>query len=164
MNDTLDQFEFAFQTGSSVIDAVIHGRYLTAKRKSVRLSAEFVFPDASGIDAYDMAVILQNALDNACEACEAVAEELRFIHLRSSVKASTLFVEISNSYAGELAFDAVTGLPLTAKREAGEHGLGVSNIKRAAEKYGGDIDIKMLEENGTNVFTLTVVLPFKQTV
>jgi signal transduction histidine kinase len=159
MNETLNRFEFAFQTGSPVIDAVIHGRYLSAKRKAIEFVSEFAFPPSTGIDAYDLAIILQNALDNACEACEAVVEGKRFIHMRSSVKAVTMFVEISNSYAGEIAFDAQTGLPLTAKHDTEEHGLGVTNIKRSAEKYGGDIDIRLSDRNGVKSYTLTIILP-----
>jgi hypothetical protein len=154
MNDTLERFEFAFPTGNAVTDAVIHGRYLEARRKSIGFTSEFTYPASHGIDAYDLAVILQNSLENAAEACEAVPEDDRYIRLRSRIKAETFFVEISNSYANDVAFDDQTGLPITSKSDPREHGLGISNIKRSAEKYRGGIDIRLSE----NEFTLTVLL------
>ncbi len=154
MNKTLERFDLAFQTGNSVTDAIIHGRYLEARRKGIDFTSEFTYPSSSGIDAYDLAVILQNALDNALEACESTAEAERFIRLRSRSKAGTFFVEISNSYAGTVAFDGQTGLPLSSKPDSHNHGLGISNIKRSAEKYRGGIDIRLTE----HVFTLVVIL------
>ncbi len=154
MNETLERFEFAFQTGNAVTDAVIHAHYLDARRKSIKFTSEFLYPVSRNIDAYDLAVILQNALDNAVEACEHVPEAERFISLRSRTKGEAFFVEISNSYAGAIAFDEQTGLPLTCKPDAGTHGLGVDNIKRSAEKYRGGIDILLSER----IFTLTIIL------
>ena len=153
MNETLERFEFAFQTGNAVTDAVIHARYLMAQSKAIDFTSEFLYPDSLGIEAYDLAVILQNALDNAVEACEAVPEG-RFIRLRSRAKAGTFFVEISNSYAENIEFDGETGLPVTTKPDSSEHGLGIINIKRSAQKYHGGIDIRLSD----NVFTLVVVL------
>jgi sensor histidine kinase regulating citrate/malate metabolism len=158
MNETIERFEFAFHTGNPVTDAVIHGQYLRAANQSIRFASEFIYPDLSGFDAYELAVILQNALENAVEACEAVPESERFIHLRSRLNNNSFFVEISNSYTGEIFFDSQSGLPLTAKPDAGAHGLGIGNIKRSAQKHNGDIDIRLTENNDIPVFILTVIL------
>jgi signal transduction histidine kinase len=159
MNETMERFEIAFQTGNPVTDAVVHGQYLKAKDRMIRFKCEFAYPASDCINAYDLAVILQNALENAAEACEGVSGNVRFINLRSRQKAGTFFVEISNSYSGEISFDSQSGLPYTTKADAVFHGLGLSNIKRSAKNMGGDIAINLSEEGEVKVFTLTVILP-----
>lgn len=158
MDETLERSEFAFPTGHPVTDAVIHGKHIEAMRMSIRFTCEFARPSSLSVDVYDLAVILQNALENAVEACERVPEEKRFIGIRSRVKAEMFFVEVSNSYAGVITIDSQTGLPVTSKRDTCEHGLGLSNIKRSAKKHRGDITIQLTEKDGVKVFTLTAAL------
>jgi sensor histidine kinase regulating citrate/malate metabolism len=158
MNETMERFEIAFHTGNPVTDAVVHGQYLKATAKSIKFSSELIYPALPGLEAYDLAVILQNALENALEACEAVPENKRFIQIRSRMKNETFFLEISNSYMGEIVFDSQSGMPLTTKANAKEHGLGVGNIKRSSHKHNGDLDIRLSEADGCKIFTLTVML------
>jgi len=158
MGKTLEALDFAYDTGNSVSDVVIQQKYLEAKCKHIRFSSDFIYPAGFGIDAYDLAVILSNALDNAVEACENVPEYERFIRLGSRVKGGVFFVEISNSYIGHVSFNDRSGLPVSRKADYAEHGLGIINIQRFAHKYFGDIDIQLSRQNGAKVFRLTVML------
>jgi signal transduction histidine kinase len=158
MSETLEQLDFAYETGNSVSDVVIHQAYLEATRNHIRFTSEFLYPSTLEIDAYDLAVILQNALENAVEACKAVSEERRFIAISSYQKGYIYFVEVSNSYAGKLVLDPHSGLPLTSKADSAGHGLGLANIRRAARKHQGDIAIQLEEKNGLPIFRLTVML------
>ena len=53
------------------------------------------------------------------------------------------FMEICNSFTGNLQWDAEGGLPVTEKEKAEGHGYGLANIRRMAGKYAGDIDIAL---------------------
>jgi hypothetical protein len=158
MGDTLEKLDFAFKTGNSVSDVVIHQAFVKAKHDGIKFTSEFFYPSSLDVNAYDLAVILQNALENACEACMTVPEEKRFIDIRSRKKGETFFVEISNSYAGKVSLDSQTGLPPTSKTDGGAHGLGLVNIQRTAKKHQGDISIQLAEKDEIPVFKLTVAL------
>ncbi len=55
--------------------------------------------------------------------------------------------------------DAESGLPRPSDtQKTGEHGIGLGNIRRQAEKYLGTIDIDLNQTAGKRVFTLTVML------
>jgi hypothetical protein len=158
MGETLDKLDFDFKTGNSVSDVVIHQAFARARHDGIRFTSEFFFPTAVKVNAYDLAVILQNALENACEACMTLPNGKRFIDIRSRLKGETFFVEISNSYAGDVFLDSQTGLPPTRKTDGGAHGLGLVNIQRTAEKLQGDIAIQLDKKDGIPVFKLTVAL------
>jgi sensor histidine kinase regulating citrate/malate metabolism len=158
MSETLEHLDFAYKTGNSVSDVVIHQAYLEATRNHIRFTSEFLYPSTLEIDASDLAVILQNALENAVEACKTVPEEHRFIEISSYQKGYIYFVEVSNSYAGNVTLDPLTELPPTSKPDASAHGLGLANIRRAARKRQGDIAIQLTEKDGASIFRLTVML------
>lgn len=56
-------------------------------------------------------------------------------------------IEISNGFSGKLHWDLESGLPVTSKAKMEGHGYGLSNIRKVAAKYTGDIaiDIKTNE-------------------
>jgi sensor histidine kinase regulating citrate/malate metabolism len=161
MGGTLETLDFAYDTGNSVSDAVIQQKYMEARRKHISFSSDFFFPDGLGIDAFDLAVILGNALDNACEACDNVPEQERFIRLGARVKGGMFFVEVENSCAGDVTFDSRTGLPVSGKGNGAGHGFGLLNIRRVARKYLGDVDIRISDKGGIKKFMLVIMLQEK---
>jgi sensor histidine kinase YesM len=155
-------FDFVFQTGNAVSDIIIHQKYLEAKNKEIEFSAEFLYPFRLNIDAYDLAIILNNGLENAIEACEEVQEGNRYIKLYAYVKGEMFFIEIENSFVtGHMVIDKNTLLPQSTKSHDGLHGMGLSNIQRCARKYFGDIDFQILQNENNSKFNLTVMLQSK---
>ena len=66
-------------------------------------------------------------------------------------------IETTNSYAGEIKFGQ-DGLPVTTKkREIPLHGIGLSNVRREAEKYRGELEIRTSQQ----MFYATVLLQGK---
>ena len=54
-----------------------------------------------------------------------------------------------------MTFDTKTNLPLSTKgKDTALHGIGLSNVKREADKYMGDVDIRAKK----NEFSVTVLL------
>ena len=156
--ETLDLFDFVYQTGNSVSDIIIHQKYAEARHNGIDFSADFIYPGGMNIDAYDLAVILNNALENAIEACCRMESTNRFIKLFAYVRGEMFFIEVENSFNNEsenaIRIDSKTKLPVTSKTEVGLHGIGMGNMKRCAAKYFGDIDFQTNEEK----FRLTVML------
>lgn len=116
-----------------------------------------MFPANLNIQSYDIGVILGNALDNAFEACQklsAVPGENPYICLSSFQKGKMFFIEIENSFDGKLIRRKHSEFPVTDKEDKKSHGIGLTNIKSTAEKYGGAVDWSV----NKNVFMLTVMM------
>ncbi len=157
MENTVARLDFTDRTGSPMLDVILHQIRQQAKRKNISFAVEFHYPEKASFDIYDISVILNNALQNAVEACEKLEGERR-IDLRSYERGSLFFLEIENDFEGELVWEKNTDLPSTTKEEKRMHGLGLDNIRRCARKYRGDIEIRVMEKEKRRVFQLTVML------
>ena len=149
MTATVEKLDFADKTGNPITDIILHQTRQRALKNSIKFDAAFTC--AKDFDIYDVAIILNNALENALEACEKVSGE-KFISVRSYRRGKLFFIEVENNFDGDLNFE--NELPSTTKASKNLHGLGLRNIKRTAQKYLGDIDIKVDGQN----FRLTVML------
>ena len=154
MDESMSGFALTLQTGNPVTDVIVNdvrGRCLDL---GIRFQAEFHYPDPEAYDAFDVGIILQNLLQNAVEACGKVDEGARFIVLTGTRKGRFFLIEVKNSFAGEVVFGQ-DGLPVTTKQEdAPMHGIGLANVRREAEKYMGELELKAVQQE----FSATVLL------
>ena len=103
--------------------------------------------EAYVFQAFDLSVILNNALDNCMEN---VSGENPYISLSSFRKNSIFMITIKNRYEGELNYKD-SDLPETTK-SGKEHGIGLHNIRRVARMYMGDISLE--QENQEVVLSI----------
>lgn len=153
MEQAMGHLEYIHKTGNPVTDVIINEKCSHAERKNIEFKSKFYFTKDLGLDVFGISVILSNGLENALEAA---GQELghREITVRSRRQKQVFLIEIQNTFTGVLDWEEKSGLPQSSKQDQSCHGLGLKNIRRAAEQYGGDIDI----EAGNGVFTLTVML------
>ena len=129
-----------------------------AEKRGISFRSEFYYPTDSKVNAFDISVILHNALQNALENVES--SEGAHIFIRSYQKKNAYIIEINNSYSGALQWNAQSGFPYTVKEKTDgqgygqSHGYGLSNIRRIARKYCGDTDITLADGE----FRLSVML------
>ncbi len=157
MTDAVARLDFADDTGHPIIDVIVHQARRDAEKKGVAFIADFHYPKDGRLDIYDVSVILSNALTNAAEAAS------REISIRSYEKGRLFFIEAANDFTGMLTWDEAGELPVTGKPDKALHGMGLMNIRRCAQKYKGEINIQIIEENGQKRFLLTVMLYEKET-
>ncbi len=154
MDESMSDFELTLQTGNPVTDVIVNDVRRRCLDLGIRFQAEFHYPDPGAYDAFDVGIILQNLLQNAVEACENVGEGERFIVLAGKRKGRFFLIEVKNSFAGEVVFGQ-DGLPVTTKKEnASMHGIGLANVRREAEKYMGELELKAIQQE----FSATVLL------
>lgn len=155
MEESIDKIDFVYQTGNPITDVIIHQKNQEASKKDIKFVSDFRYPIRDEVDVYDIGIILNNALDNAIEACEKISNN-RKIWLKSYEKGNLYFIEIENTF-DEIIMDPETGLPESDKADKELHGFGISNIEKSAKKYMGDIDIDIKNED-EKIFCLTVML------
>lgn len=146
MDESMSGFELTLQTGNPVTDVIVNDMRRRCIDLGIRFQAEFHYPDPGAYDAFDVGIILQNLLQNAVEACEKMGEGERFIVLTGKRKGRFFLIEVKNSFVGEVVFGQ-DGLPVTTKQEdAPMHGIGLVNVRREAEKYMGELELKAVQQ------------------
>ncbi|WP_238650446.1 ATP-binding protein [Paenibacillus piscarius] len=152
---TLNKVEDAYQrvnTGHLAVDALVTNTLNIGQANGIRIDTRLnLQPGELRIDRYDLCVVLGNMLDNAIEASKKVKlAEDRYILIQMHTNDSALFIRVLNHTAQEAASLH------SRKPEPEYHGIGLTNISRICEKYGGN----MTTLSRHNEFNNMVVLPF----
>ncbi|MDE6132292.1 MAG: GHKL domain-containing protein, partial [Oscillospiraceae bacterium] len=92
--------------------------------------------DGHKLPATELCLILNNALENAVEACLKLPKGERKIKVQAAVKQNRFLLRVSNSFNGVIR--EKSGLPVTEKAGK-EHGYGLLNIQRAVQRKGGSM-------------------------
>ena len=147
-----NESEAEIKTGNPVTDVILTQKQKEAEQKGIYFRCKFVYPADTNINAFDVSVILNNAIANAFEAIKGC--ENPYISVSAYRKKNAYMMEVTNCISKRVEIDNETGLPETTKNDKGSHGFGLTNIRKVARKYQGDLDISQ----SNNSFTLTVML------
>lgn len=150
----IESYENYRHTGNDCLDILLRDKMRLAKEKGIDFTASLRFEDGGFIEPLDVSTIFGNALDNALEACERLPEELRFITAKAGRVRDMLVITVENSRRMDQLYDGKT-----TKKDRFLHGLGLSNIQAAVEKYGGECVAKAKDDR----FVLKVTIPVEET-
>ena len=140
------------KTGNPVTDVILTEWQETAAERGIAFESSFHFPKGTAVNAFDVSIILNNALENALEGIAGCRNPC--VCITSHRRNQAYLIEIVNDTATERRLEEENGLPVSTKSESTGHGLGLANIRRVAQKYNGDIEIR--QEQGQ--FALTILL------
>ncbi|EOS22794.1 hypothetical protein C806_03407 [Lachnospiraceae bacterium 3-1] len=143
-------YENYIHTGNDFLDIIIRDKAEKAREKQIDFSAFIDFGGVDFIDPLDISTLFGSGIDNAIEAREKLSEEQRVILVKAGKVQDFVSILIENNCADEAHADGHT-----TKADKFLHGFGISNMKKAAEKYGGICTTT--RENGK--FTLKILLP-----
>ncbi|MDE6844764.1 MAG: GHKL domain-containing protein [Lachnospiraceae bacterium] len=159
-------------SGNPVTDIILSGKKKEMEEKEIAFICDFHYPRNGTVNVFDVSIILNNALTNAIEAVErekmtgtdtgCIQHDMNVINapcvsLSSHCMKNMYIIEVANTYAGELETDMSSGLPYTSKSGEG-HGFGLTNIRQAARKYYGDIEIGKEMYGGQECCVLRVLM------
>ena len=144
-----DEVSLEIKTGSPVIDVILMEKLREAKERQIRFLSDFHYPQNTKLNAFDVSVIMNNALNNCMEN---VSGDDPYISISSFRKNSIFMITIKNSFGGQLNFGD-SDLPETTK-SGREHGMGLNNIRRVARMYMGDISL----EQGNEEVILSIMM------
>lgn len=144
-----DEVSPEIKTGSPVIDVILMEKLREAKERQIRFLSDFHYPQNTKLNAFDLSVIMNNALNNCMEN---VSGDDPYISIYSFRKNSIFMITIKNSFGGHLNFGD-SDLPETTK-SGRKHGMGLNNIRRVARMYMGDISL----EQGNEEVILSIMM------
>lgn len=144
-------YEDYTHTGNDILDIILKEKSALAREKQIALSVTADLNEIDFIEPLDISTLFGNGLDNALEASGQLPEEERVILVKSGKVQNFFSVLIQNNCVKERTLHGNT----TTKKDRFLHGYGISNMRKAARKYNGELLTKC--ENGK--FTLKILIP-----
>lgn len=163
LREALSEAAGRINSGNPVADVILREAQSKAEKMHICFTTDFHYPADANVNAFDISVILNNALQNAMDYADRpdiAKKEGAFVSVLSYHRNNAYMIEISNSFTGCLQWDEESGLPVTSKESTESqgygqtHGYGLTNIRKVAEKYSGDIAVDLKD----GVFCLSVML------
>lgn len=154
ITDMLNESDTSIHVGNDIADAIINDKLSKAAKKEITLTVSGTL-DTDDFAPIDICTVLSNLLDNAIEATELLDESMRRVELSFKKNLHFIFISVSNPN------DSFVNTSTTAKLDKENHGFGISNVKKAVGKYGGEVSFQCDESDEGYVFTAEVILPRK---
>lgn len=141
-------------TGVPLVDAVVGCKVALAKSQGVDIRHAIRLEKDIPIQALDLCSLLGNTLDNALEACARIeGGERRYIRLELTAEDGAVNLAVINS------IKPVAGQAnLKSGKPGGGHGIGLSVVRKAVQKYNGSMEI--LQDG--HEFNVQIKLPAPQ--
>ena len=155
MMDSLGQICY---TGHQLLNVILNEKLKEAETLGIKTEIQ-IHAVPAGMTDVDVTAVFSNLLDNALEACKESAGE-RFLSLKIDRHGDFLIVKMRNSMEGHS--EEHNGRFRSTK--AGHTGIGLSNVRRTVEKYGGTCRFR--QETGADSFEFQtdLVIPVEETV
>jgi sensor histidine kinase regulating citrate/malate metabolism len=138
-----------------VANSIIGYYYLRANESGIPFESRCNIGRQTTMSDSDICIVLGNALENAVEACRQMNNsETRFVSIEAGAIKVQWLLKVKNSYNGQLE---IKDERYISSKKSKSHGLGIRNIEKVAEAYGGFVKI----EHDDKEFVLMVAVPEK---
>ena len=143
----------AINTNNVIVNAILNTKYQEAEAKGI----VFVFRvnDLSGLKMKDedVVTILANLLNNAIEACET-CEDKKVIKFKFFKEDDKIIIAVKNTFNYDVIYENGE-IKSTKTSSLDEHGVGIKNVLKSIEKYGGSYVI----EDKNKEFFFSIIIP-----
>lgn len=136
-------------SGNEILDIVLNDKREKYKDVQFLLLIQGDTDILKEIDEIDMVTMLGNALENAAEAVRKLETSERMVHVHIKIVHKIIIFKIENEFIGE-CIDPTK----TSKCNNFLHGYGIRNIREAADKYEGHVEINVKNHN----YSLQIIL------
>ena len=127
---------------NEVVNVILSHYAAMAQQSGVSMDIAVEIPTENKIPAPDLCVIFGNLTENALDACLAQKTGRKEIQVRARRKGSQLIVMVKNTCQNELC--EKDGNFYSTKHEG--LGIGLSSVRKVAEKYGGVMKIEKKDD------------------
>ncbi len=140
-------------TGSRAVDALLCKKRRQAEEQGIRWECDVRIPRDCPADEFDLCVLMGNLLDNALTGAQS------YVRIRAGAVKKCFLLEVeNNSPGGGLQGDSLRNagkVRYSTKKNPGEHGIGLLNVRGTVEKYDGIMNV----EAGDGIFAVSLLLP-----
>ena len=151
----MDVYDSVVKSGNDALDTILTEKSLYCEKHGITLSCIADGAALDFVEPTDLYSFFGNALDNAIEAVERMADpERRSIGLVVRRTGDMVSIHVENYFDGNISFGG-EGLPNTRKPDEANHGFGVRSMRMIAESLGGSLTCRTQED----VFHLDALLP-----
>ena len=138
------------RSGKYEIDSLVNYILGEAESQLKDLNVNIKLPEDLDINIYKLNVVLGNILENAVRGAKNSDEKK--LDLYMDVRQGALYIEVANSYSGELS--AKNGELISTQKGKEKHGLGLKNVRRIIQDQDGEMTIAA--EN--NIFDVKILM------
>lgn len=128
-------------TGNFVADAMLNNKNALAEELGIKMTFTGTIPE-KGIASSDLCTVLGNLVDNAIESTKRFKGE-KYIRIESTSRELFLVLSIINPVNEPVVIK--NNRIKTTKSDSKNHGIGLKNVGKIAEKYGGKFRISCNE-------------------
>lgn len=154
LKEAIDNLRTKIETGNGVLDTILTRKNMYCQEHQINFTCIANGALLHNLDIMDLCSLFGNALDNAIEHVEQIADvEKRLITLKLQNKGKMVILRVDNYCTTSPLSD--DGLPKTTKKDRENHGYGLKNIEYIAKKYKGNMTVEIED----NWFSLCVVFP-----
>lgn len=141
-------------TGNEFLDVIIREKAKEAREKQIEFSCNIAMEGIDFIEPLDLSTMFGNGLDNAIEASEMLPEGQRVILVKVGIVQNFFIILMENNCQEE----DQSAKKQTRKKDGILHGFGLSNMRYAVEKYGG----QLISQKEHGKFTLKLLIPIAE--
>ena len=153
--DAVSLYDSGMDTGNGSLDIILTEKSLACRKSGITLECMADGSLLSFMTEAEIYSLFGNAIDNAVRALsEDNALASRRIGLTVRRMKGFVTVQVRNAFSGKLK-TGEDGLPVTTKRDAENHGLGLKSIKYIVEKYKGRLSVR----TDGGMFCLNMIFP-----
>lgn len=155
INSTIEKISrpAVYYCEDEVLNAVLSVYGQMAENAGIAVNIKVDLPPGLPVSVEEMSLVFANGIENAINACHQIEDaSKRKISVVCAPVGSQLFIEMINTYTGEIQFNPETGYPET---QAENHGFGTQSISAFARRYGGLLKYKATD----GLFSMRLVLP-----
>jgi hypothetical protein len=157
LNDMYDQikmYETQNKTGNAILDTLLTSKSMVCAANGIQFTCVADGKLLDFMDVADICSIFGNALDNAIESAQAIADlDKRLVKVAVYQQNELLLIRFENYF--EKSLNYVDGNLETTKRDKNFHGYGIKSIKSVADRHNGTVNVTA--EN--NWFSLCILIP-----
>lgn len=120
-----------------IVNAIVSNLLKKTQYSALEVRLDMNIPKDIPVNAYELAAVLANLLENAQVCVKDFEKEKQYIEGEVHCTDDHLLIHLRNEYKKEIYFDPVTGLPNSEKGK--NHGLGMQSVLAFSDKIGGNV-------------------------
>lgn len=138
ISDVADENKVERYCENLIVNTILFKVSEQAKPFQIDLDTDVLVPKDIPVNAYELAMVLANLLENAVCAVKDPEQGKRVIRAKIHCTVAYLLIDLENECEGNIRFDSLTGLPKSGKGAG--HGLGMQSVQAFSDKLGGNIE------------------------